>query len=122
MWVTDIEHNVGVFVDALIARPSISLPAKYVSVCTDVLPYKDVFATWSEVSGKRCEFIQCAPEQYERMFGVFGKELASQFRLNEVAPDWGKAHGKDVVTGKDLGIEEDLLSLRQSLEANKEKL
>ncbi|KAK5130563.1 hypothetical protein LTR08_001943 [Meristemomyces frigidus] len=122
MWVTDVEHNVGLFVAALIAQPAVSLPAKYVSVHSDILPYADVFATWSAVTGKRCEFIQCAPAQYERMMGVFGKELASQLALNEVAPDWGRGHGGDVVTAKELGIEGEVLSLRQSFEANKERL
>lgn len=122
MTITEIEHNVGLFVNALLNKPSVSLPAKYVSVHSDIIRYVDAFATWSEVSGKRCEFIECSPEQYERMLGAFGKELASQFKLNEVAPNWGKAHGGDVVTAKELGIEGELLNLKQSLEANKDKL
>ncbi|KAK4542907.1 hypothetical protein LTR36_006096 [Oleoguttula mirabilis] len=122
MWVTDVEHNVGAYVNAVLAKPSISLPAKYVSVHTDILPYKDVFTIWSEVSGKRCEYIECSAEQYERMYGVFGAELASQYKLNAAAPDWGKAHGTEVVTAEELGIAGELLDLKQSLEANKDKL
>ncbi|KAK5123032.1 hypothetical protein LTR85_003598 [Meristemomyces frigidus] len=122
MWVTDIEHNVGIFVNTVLAKPSVSLPAKYVSVHTDILSYTDVFAAWSEVTGRRCEYIECSAEQYERLYGVFGKELASQFKLNEVAPEWGKPYGEDLVTAKELGLEHELLDLRQSLTANKERL
>ena len=122
MWVTDIEHNVGLFVHATLSNPSVSLPAKYVSAHTDIVPYKDLYAAYAEVSGKRVAYLECSPEQAEYILGIHGKELARQFKLNGVAPDWGKAHKGDVVTAKELGIEGQLLGLKQSLEANKEKL
>lgn len=120
MWVTDVENNVGLMVYSAIQNPKISLPAKYVSVHSDILPYGDIFKVWSEVTGRRCEYLPVEGKQWERIFGVFGKEMADQFRLNEVAPDWSKPYGKDVVTAKDLGVE--LMSLRQALEANKDML
>lgn len=123
MWMTEVENNVGVFVKHVLAKPEISLPAKYVSVHTDIRPYVDALTAWSEVSGKRAEFIEVSDKQMEGIMGFAGKEFASQLRLNEVAPDWGKAHVPNVVTAEGLGIaKEELLDMRQCLEANKNKL
>jgi hypothetical protein len=122
MWVTEIENNVGLFVSATLANPSLTTPAKYVSVHKEIVPFVDVFKTFAEVSGKRVECIQVPGEQYNRIYGVFGEEIASQFKLNEVASDWGKPYGKDVVTSKELGIEGQVKSMRESYEENKEKL
>ena len=50
-------------------------------------------------------------------------EIRSQFRLNEVERDWGKAHKGHVIGARELGIPEtDLVDLRGSFERNKEKL
>ncbi|KAK3635140.1 hypothetical protein LTR56_014912 [Elasticomyces elasticus] len=124
MYITDIENNVGIFVKYILAKPDISRGAKYVSVHTDIVPYGDALKTWCEVTGKRAEFIEISDAASEGLMGVFGKELASQFRMNEVAEgDWGKPYGKDVVTSAELGIPaSELLNMKQSLEANKEKL
>ncbi|TKA74598.1 hypothetical protein B0A55_05430 [Friedmanniomyces simplex] len=124
MYMTDVATNVGVFVHHLLAKPHLSLPAKYVSVHTDILPYGEALKAWSAVSGKRAEYIEISDEVCEGLMGMFGKELASQLRMNEKAGgDWGRPYGKDFVTGEDLGIPaSELLNLRQSLEANKEKL
>lgn len=82
-----------------------------------------MFKTWSEVTGKRVEFIQCTPENYEGIMMIFGKELTSQLKLNEVAPEWYAAYDeKDRVMPEDLGVQDKMLTLKQSLEANKEKL
>ncbi|KAI6860353.1 hypothetical protein KC343_g14503 [Hortaea werneckii] len=123
MWVTDVEHNVGCMVHAVLSNPSRTLPAKYVSVHSDILPLSEVFKTWSKVTGKRVELVQCTPENYEGIMLIFGKELASQVKLNEVATDWYAAYDEDdKVMPEDLGVQDRLLSLKQSLEANKDKL
>ena len=124
MWMTDIDNNVPVFIKYTLARPDLTLPAKVVSVHTDIRPYRDALTAWSEVSGKRAEFITVPDESYIKLLGVFGKELADQFHLNEQEPDWAKGRGEgEVVTAKELGIpDSELLDYRQSLEANKEKL
>lgn len=123
MWVTDVEHNVGLMVHAVLSNPSQTLPAKYVSVHSDILPLAEVFKTWSEVTGKRVELVQCTPKNYEGIMIIFGKELASQVKLNEVATDWYAAYDEDdKVMPEDLGVQDKLLSLKQSLVANKDKL
>ena len=119
----DIEHNVGAFVNAALRKPSISTPAKYAFVHTDVLRYDDVLKIWSEVTGRRATYIECTDEEATRLFSLFGTELAKQFRMNEVAPDWGAANKGDVLGAKELGISaDDLIDFKSSLEKNKDKM
>ena len=64
----DTNHNVGVFVSAILKRPEISLPAKYAFVYTEVIPFKDMLLAWSEVTGRRATFIQCSLQEYEEVW------------------------------------------------------
>ena len=120
----DIDHNIGVFASALLAKPEISLPAKYAFVYTDIMPYKGMMEQWSEVTGRRSTYVQVDRKTYEGLWGTeYGTELALMFEAMEKQPDWSNGHGDDVVDGKALGIpDSDLLNLKGSLEKDKDKL
>ena len=120
----DVDTNVGVFASAILANPQISTPAKYAFVYTEAGPYRDYYAAWSEVTGKRVTFVQVGQEEYESVWGKeFGEELAVMFKSFEPESDWGKPYGGDVVTAEDLGIKRgELLGLKETLEREKERL
>lgn len=115
-WITDIEYNVGISVSAILRQPALTLPGKIVSVHTDVVSWGELLQMWSEVTGCRAAFIECSAEDYERAFGIEGRELAICLRLNGKEPDWTKGREEEVITLKDLGIEEEVLGVRQALE------
>lgn len=119
----DVEQNVGAFVNAVLARPDISLPAKYAYVCTDVVEYQHVLKPWNDLTGRRALFLSISSEQAVQLYGAIGVELNTQYKMNEVAPDWAKAHAGQVVGAKELGIaDSDLMNMRQSFERNRDKL
>ncbi|KAK4541391.1 hypothetical protein LTR36_007992 [Oleoguttula mirabilis] len=119
----NVDHNIGSFVNAILRNPDVSLPAKYAFVYTDAIPFKDMLAAWSEVTGKRATFVQCSLAEYELLWGGYGKELALQFAALEAQPDWTVAHKPDVITAKELGIpDSDLIGLKAALALDKEML
>ncbi|KAK5125403.1 hypothetical protein LTR85_000512 [Meristemomyces frigidus] len=119
----NVDHNIGAFVNAILNKLDVSLPAKYAFVYTDAIPFKDVLAAWSEVTGKCATFVQCSVAEYEALWGAYGKELGLQFAALEAQPDWSVAHKPDVITAKELGIpDSDLIDLKAALALDKEKL
>ena len=61
--------------------------------------------------------------ELEGLFGVFGKELAAQFRVMDVEGDWERAHRADMLHAEDLGIgNEELVGHRAALEKHKGEL
>ncbi|KAK5701498.1 hypothetical protein LTR97_004313 [Elasticomyces elasticus] len=117
----DTEKNVGTFVHAILSKPEISLPAKYAFAYSDALPFNKMLESWSEVTGKRSTFVECTQEEYGKMWGIFGVELALQFKALEAQPDWTVPYKGDVVTAKELGIKaEELVNLKDALVSFKE--
>jgi hypothetical protein len=116
MWISEIEHNVGVYVAAILQKPDVSLPAKYCIVATDIMPYGDALKLWAEVLGRRAQYVECTPQEFEGIWGPTGLELSRQLKLNEVAEDWGAAEVGDVIGSEELDIRAGLLSLREALE------
>jgi hypothetical protein len=110
-------------VSAILAKPDVSLPAKYVNLFTDQKTAPEILKDWSGVSGSRATLVSSTAEEMEGLFSVFGKELASQFKLMDAEEDWERAHRPDVVRAEDLGIKaSELVGHRAALEAHKDEL
>lgn len=119
----DESHNTGVFVSAILRKPKVSLPAKYAFVYTERVSFQEYLQPRNDVTGRRETFVQVSVEQYEELWGPFGKELALMFEAFEKQPDWSVAAKDEVVTAEDLGIaSEELLGTRAALEKNRDKL
>ncbi|KAK3070132.1 hypothetical protein LTR53_010991 [Teratosphaeriaceae sp. CCFEE 6253] len=119
----DVDHNIGAFVHAILAKPDVSLPAKFAFCYSDAMPFDQMLAAWSEVTGKRATFLECSKAEYGEMWGIFGQELALQFAAIEAQPDWAAPYPGEVVTAADLGLKpEDLVDLKGVLDKNKDKL
>jgi hypothetical protein len=122
MWISEIENNVGVYVAGILNKPDVSLPAKYCIVTTDIMQYGDALKLWAEVLGRRAQYVECTPEEFEGIWGPTGAELSRQLKLNEVAENWGAAEVGDVIGSEELDIRAGLLSLREALERDIEKM
>lgn len=108
--------------NAILQKPSVS-QGKYALLHTGQVAFKDMLADWSEVSGKRAVFLQCSRDEYEDIWGPYGKELGLQFEALEAQSDWSVGHKDLVIDAIDLEIpHDDLLGLKAALEKNKEKL
>ncbi|EMC99780.1 hypothetical protein BAUCODRAFT_30183 [Baudoinia panamericana UAMH 10762] len=123
MWVSDVENNVGLTVKYILEKPQISTPAKVICTPVEKVTMADVLKTWTEVSGKRAEYISISEKNAAGIFGIHGQEIADQFKWNSMETDWAKGYHADFVPVEELGIpKNEILSLKQSFEANKEKL
>lgn len=55
----NVRKNVGIFVEAIIANPEVSLPGKVVQVAIGYMTYPELLATWSKATGKKATYIHC---------------------------------------------------------------
>lgn len=119
----DVDHNAGVFVNAILANPSVTLPAKYAFLYTSQGTMQEYLQAWIDVTGRRATFVSTSLERYEQIWGPFGKELGLMLKAFEAQSDWTAPYQSNVITARDLGLkDEDLCDLRAALEKNKELL
>ena len=111
----DVSVNIGVYACAILANPEITLPAKYTLIQTETVSHEGVVKTWSEVTGKKAEYVQTSMSVFAKLFGNMGRELAHQCMWFEDVQGWG-ALRMGLLTAKDLGIDEDeLVGLKECL-------
>lgn len=120
----DVENNVGHFVKAILAKPEVSLPAKYAFLYTSQGTFQDYLQAWINVTGRRTTFVTTTLENYEQMWGPHGLEVGLMLKACEgVSTSWADAYGSDVVSAKDLSVSEGtLIGLQAALEKDKELL
>ena len=112
--------NPGIWVRQILANPS-KTKGKYADVAPEILSFGEMLKIWSEVSGKDAEFIQCTAEEFTRLWGAAGDEMAQQLRFGEGVEGW-HAH-VPFVTMEELGIgEEEAPGIRRTLEGLKDLL
>jgi hypothetical protein len=100
----DAYHNVGVFAHAILCRPEISLPAKWVLVATNEITMPEAIKAWSEVTGKPTVFATLTLEEFTELYGLFGQEVGLQYKMHDLEPDMMKPYRADFVTMEELGI------------------
>ncbi|KAK0497604.1 putative hscarg dehydrogenase [Armillaria luteobubalina] len=101
--------NVGVFVSAILAKPEITLPSKYVLGSVETLTMGQVLELWGEVNGVDTVYVQKGLEDYEASFPagpVFGKELGLNMKFFEFGMDGWAKKGEGILTKEDLGIKD----------------
>jgi hypothetical protein len=110
--------NVGLFVEAILAKPELTQPAKYVECITDTISNGKLMELIAELSGKQIEYVTMNREEYQKLwpYGV-GFEVAQQMGVWEIAKEncW-KQPGETSVTKEDLKIE-GLVGVREALNA-----
>lgn len=118
----DVSVNIGVYACAILANPEITLPAKYTLIETETVSHEGVVKAWSQVTGKKAEYVQASMSLFAKLFGNMGRELANQCIWFEDLQGWG-ALRKGLLTAKDLGIDENkLVGLKGCLERLKAHL
>jgi uncharacterized protein YbjT (DUF2867 family) len=112
----------GIWVRQIVANPQKS-HGKYAIVSTEVLTFEKILQDWSAVSGKPVVFVETSMDEYEKLWGVGGKELGQQLQFGEQVPDWTSALGNSFVGMEDLGISvEEAKDFKGALEAVKAHL
>lgn len=103
----NVRKNVGIFVEAIIANPEVSLPGKVVQVAIGYMTYPELLATWSKATGKKATYIHCTREEFEGLYPVTGLELALQYVfLENVGLATPSGVDPDIVEATDLGVQQ----------------
>lgn len=119
----DIEHNIGVFVKAILDHPERSLPAKYTLCATDNFTLAEALDLWSNVAERPAALATVTLDGFANVWGAPGREIGLQYVMHDKEPDFLKAYREDFVEMEELGIRrEDLVTHEQVLERNREKL
>ncbi|KAF2640724.1 NAD(P)-binding protein [Massarina eburnea CBS 473.64] len=110
----DLSINSGVWVRQILAKPSVS-KGKYAQVGPETLTFGEMMKIWSEVTGRQGEFLQSSVEDFSRIWGIGGEEMASQLVFGEAVPDW--TQDLPFVGMEELGIaKEEVPGLKATLE------
>ncbi|KAI5251053.1 hypothetical protein E4T42_04610 [Aureobasidium subglaciale] len=119
----DVPTNAGIFVSAILKNPTISLPAKYAFLYTSQGTMQEYLQAWINVTGRQTTFITTTLENYEKIWGPFGREIGLMLKAFAHVEDWTTPYRGDVVTAKELGLDEgELVDLEAALRMAAEKL
>lgn len=115
----DVGINVGVFTKAILEQPEKTL-GKYAAVVADTPTHDEVLKYWMAATGKTAVFLQVDSNDWCKAFGEAAEELYLNLKAFEENDRW--AFDNDPLSGKDLGIEKDLVGTKACLEKLKDQL
>lgn len=96
---------------------------KYVPLVTNYVTMADVVSAWSETTGKTAAFAEIQDADYSKMFGLWGTELASQFRFSEEFPSWhSMLEPSETVRLEELGVEGEVVDFYDGLQQFKSQI
>ena len=105
--------NVGPFALAIVKKPELTLPGKFVLGSVESLTTGDLLKSWSEVTGNDAEYVQVTLKEFDRLWPVWGLEMGEMLKYWEEFGDksWS---GEELVTKEDLGIEFPFITIKQA--------
>lgn len=90
---------------------------KYAAVVTDLLSHEEFLDLWSGATGKKAAFFQVDAGDWVKAFGEPGEEMYGNLKAFEENDRW--AFDNSPLSGKDLGIERELVGTKACLESLK---
>jgi NAD(P)-dependent dehydrogenase (short-subunit alcohol dehydrogenase family) len=110
----DMTVNPGLWVRQILATGAAAC-GKYANVALEKMSYEEMLDVWSEVTGKKCVFMQISTQAFAQLYGAMGEELVLQFQYGEACDPWEVT--EDFVSPDQLGIdEEEVVGLRGTIE------
>lgn len=105
----DAEANIGRFVGAILRRPDLTLPGKFVLAAVEEMSHGEVLKTWGRATGKETQYIEVGLDEFDALWPGWGEEFGLMMQMwAELGENsWG---GEKVLTREDLGITQPLVS------------
>lgn len=109
----DQNINVGPFALAIVKKPELTLPGKFVLGSVESLTTGDLLKSWSEVTGNEAEYVQVTLEEFDRLWPMWGLEMGEMLKYWE---EFGNKSwsGEKLITKEDLGIEFPFVTIKQA--------
>lgn len=98
----DMSVNPGIWVRQILASGAKTF-GKMANVALELWTFQQMMDEWSRVTGKRGAFVECSVEDFTKLWGEMGLELAVQFKFGESCSPWDET--ADFVTADELGID-----------------
>jgi hypothetical protein len=101
----DAVKNVGVFTNAILAQPKLTLPSKIVLAYAEETTNGGLLQSWSEGTGKESLYVEVKGEAWDKLWPMWGHEMGVMMEFWNAAQDksWS-SDDQEVVTKKELGI------------------
>jgi NAD(P)-dependent dehydrogenase (short-subunit alcohol dehydrogenase family) len=113
----DMSVNPGIWVRQVLASGSKAY-GKYSNVALEKWSFQQMVDVWSEVTGKKCVFMEISTEAVTKLYGSVGNELALQFKYGEACDPWEVT--EEFVSAEELGIkEEEVVGFKGTIEGLK---
>jgi len=98
--------NIGIFALAVLKKPEVTLPGRYVFAANEESTTGKLLQDWSEATGKPAHYVKTASlEEYARIFpGGWGYEMGSMMVMWEELGDKSWSGEEPLVTIDDLGL------------------
>ncbi|KAH8647063.1 hypothetical protein BGZ60DRAFT_391372 [Tricladium varicosporioides] len=114
----DQKKNVGPYVLAIASKPEVSLPGKFVLAAIEETTTGGLLKLWGEVNGKDTVFIQTDLETYDALFPAWGLEMGDMMDFWSEFKDksWTR-EGADIITGNELGVKGEMVSVEAAVKA-----
>jgi hypothetical protein len=110
--------NPGIWVRQAIASAPRSF-GKYANVALEKWTFQQMIDVWSEVTGKNGRLIECTLEDWTKLWGPAGNELALQFKFGMKCDPWVET--EDHISPEELGIDtQEVVGFRGTIEALKQ--
>jgi len=106
----DTVKNVGVFTNAILAQPKVSLPAKIVLAYAEETTTGGFLETWTAGTGKPSQYVEVSPDAWDKLWPLWGAEMGVMMEFWNDAQDksWSSTE-QDVITKTELGIKDNEL-------------
>lgn len=69
----------------------------------EIWSFQQMLDEWSKITGKKSVFVECSGEDFTKLWGETGTELAAQFKLGEVCNPWEDT--AEILSAGELGID-----------------
>lgn len=97
----DMAVNPGIWVRQILETGEKAF-GKMANVGLELWSWQKMLDEWSSVTGKRSALVECSAENFVKLWGEAGGELAQQLKLGELCNPWEET--KDNITAEELGI------------------
>jgi len=103
----DTVKNVGVFTNAILAQPKVTLPSKIVLAYAEETTTGGFLQSWSEGTGKESLYVEVKEEAWDKLWPLWGHEMGVMMEFwNEAQDKSWSSQDQEVITKKELGIKD----------------
>jgi hypothetical protein len=114
----DTRANVGAFAMAILNKPAVSLPGKFVMASAETVSAGEMLQIWGQATGNVTEYVKVTSlDDFDRVWPMWGGEMGVMLAFWDEAREKSWSGEDGIVTREQLGLaSEKLVGLKQAFE------